>query len=155
MVSALKNGILVHPLIIISVLAILFTCGCTSAITAMVYYTSEIKKTYPGCLEETMAASVRALDQLNIHIVENYRGLVSAKIKGDRPDGVPVTLIFMLKAEKITQLGIRSGFIGAINVEDSEDLHTHIKEQFSIQRPSIWYSSRKRKGLSEATATPH
>ena len=93
------------------------------------YVTSEVKKTYSSSLPETVLASVETLNQLKIRIVENSRGVVTAKIRGDWPDGIPVKLIFIMKDNEATQLGIRSGFIGLMNKEESAFLHARIGER--------------------------
>ena len=121
-------------IILISIAVLLLNTGCASIIVgAAIYKSGEIKRLYPATPEETFSACIETLNNLRIKIKEKLLGGITSKIYAEWPNGIPLKIKLVLKAKRITEVTIRSGYVGGVlDRGEMKMIHNRIAGQLTI-----------------------
>ena len=109
---------------------ILAICGCGRpaliGTEAAVYSRGALYAVYDKDLNSVYAATVKALEQLEIDIAEKNKDAFYAKVVGKVADGKSITIRMEPGADKVTELRIKSSTLG--NEERSLAVYTKIQQ---------------------------
>jgi len=101
--------------------------GCTTIIVGgYLYKKGELKRVYPASLEETLNACAEVFKSLKIKVKERFLVGIKTKINAEWPDGTPLKVKLVLKDSRITEVSIRSGYVGVLDRDESELIHQRI-----------------------------
>lgn len=121
-------------------LAIVFICVTTSGCALIVagagagagvytYMKGELIRSYPATFQQTTTACLDTLAALKILVKNRTYGSVENRIQGTLNDGMPVRIRITMIAPKITQVGIRSGYLGVWDRKVSELIHADLAQR--------------------------
>lgn len=109
---------------------ILAICGCGRpaliGTEAAVYSRGALYAVYDKDLNSVYAATVKALEQLEIDVTEKNKDAFYAKVVGKVADGKSITIRMEPGADKVTELRIKSSTLG--NEERSLAVYTKIQQ---------------------------
>jgi uncharacterized lipoprotein len=91
---------------------IFFGAGTAAGVAGYKYYEGALRIIYQAPYEETWTAAVKALENMNIHIVDKSKELTSGKIKSRLSDGTDVTIGLKYQSAQETEVVIRVGLLG-------------------------------------------
>ena len=103
--------------------------GTGAGVGVYSYIEGELKRAYPADFERTLAASLATLEHLKIRVEDQSSDGIKTTIQAKRADGKPVTLKITRLTPRVTEVGVRSGFIGLWEKEVSELIHTTIAQR--------------------------
>jgi hypothetical protein len=90
----------------------------------------DLTRTYQARYDKTMAASLDALREMKITILEKPAGdAIKSVVKAQRSDGTPVTLTISMVAPNITEVSVRSGVVGYWDLKVSKLIHANIAQR--------------------------
>lgn len=113
--------------------ALLFTAGCAAVVVgagagAGVYtwIKGELIRSYAKDFTHTETATIRSLDYLKITIDEKTQTGSETTIKARQSDGSPVTVSIRTVRYDMTEVAVRSGYIGYWDRKNAELIHATI-----------------------------
>lgn len=113
--------------------ALLFTAGCAAVVVgagagAGVYtwIKGELIRSYAKDFSHTEKATIQSLDYLKITIDEKTQTGSETTIKARRSDGSPVTVSIRTVRYDMTEVAVRSGYIGYWDRKNAELIHATI-----------------------------
>ena len=111
------------------------TTGCALLVASAVvgvgsytYHQGELKRGYQTNYDAAVQASVNALKTLDIRMTGQRNDPLETILKGEYFNGKPITITITRKDPAITDIGIRSGFVGFWDKEFSEKIHEEIQK---------------------------
>ena len=93
------------------------------------YISGNVIRTYSADYKETIGACRVVLNQLQVKILEESGDALKTTVRSSRYDGAEITIGVERVGNNLTQVGIRTGFIGIDKTDDSELLHQYIDDQ--------------------------
>ncbi len=118
---------------IILLVALLFTAGCAAIIVgagagAGVYtwVKGELIRSYPKDFAHTENATIKSLDYLKITIDEKTQTASETTIKARQSDGSPVSVKISTVRYDMTEVAVRSGYVGYWDRQNAELIHATI-----------------------------
>ena len=113
--------------------ALLFTAGCAAIVVgagagAGVYtwVKGELIRSYAKDFAHTESATIQALDYLKITIDEKTQTGSETTIKAHQSDGYPVTVTIRTVRYDMTEVAVRSGYVGYWDRKNAELIHATI-----------------------------
>ena len=113
--------------------ALLFTAGCAAIVVgagagAGVYtwVKGELIRSYANDFTHTENATIQSLDYLKITIDEKTQAGSETTIKARQSDGSPVTVIIRTVRYDMTEVAVRSGYVGYWDRKNAELIHATI-----------------------------
>ena len=113
--------------------ALLFTAGCAAIVVgagagAGVYtwVKGELIRSYAEGFEQTEQAAMQSLEYLKITIDETTRSASESTIKAHQSDGSPVTVKIRTIRYDMTEVAVRSGYVGYWDRRNAELIHATI-----------------------------
>ncbi len=140
----MKRFPLGHLALALAALTTVLTAGCAVALlgagagaAATAYVMGEQTRTYEGDYAEAVRASTEALGALKIPVAGKAADELKTVISARRPDGTPVEVEVVRIAEKQTEVGVRTGYVGVWDQRTSRQIHDLIGERLarSAARP--------------------
>ncbi|MDD2605754.1 MAG: DUF3568 family protein [Desulfobacterales bacterium] len=114
----------------------LLTTGCAALVVGAgtgagvySYVEGELRRTYAADATVALDATHQALEHLKIRIESETSDGITTLIKAKRPDGSPVTVKVSLVSPRVTEIGVRSGFVGLWDKNVSELIHATIAQR--------------------------
>ncbi len=107
----------------------LLVAGAAVGAGAYTYHTGELTRPYQAQYDPTVNACNSALRSLNFKIVEKLSDGIKTEFKAERADGTPVTVKVVMMGARITEVGVRSGYVGVWDQEVSQLIHSKIAER--------------------------
>jgi hypothetical protein len=118
---------------IVLLVTLLFAAGCAAVVVgagagASVYtwVKGELIRSYANDFERTKRASLESLAYLKITVDEQTQENSQATIKGHQSDGSPVTVKIRTIRYDMTEVAIRSGYVGYWDRKNAELIHATI-----------------------------
>ncbi|MFC1829411.1 DUF3568 family protein [Thermodesulfobacteriota bacterium] len=113
----------------------LLPAGCMLLVGKAVYDSGELIKRYPATFDKSVSACIDTLENLNISVIDSSSTGIKTKIDAEWPDGTPVTVIVVMKGRWITEISIRSGVVGVMDLKANRMIHGSIAQHLSGQYP--------------------
>jgi protein-L-isoaspartate O-methyltransferase len=114
----------------------LLTGGCAALVVGAgtgagvySYYEGELRRTYPADFTSALEATRQALDHLKIRVESTTADGMTTLLKAKRSDGSPVTVKVTQLSAQVTEIGVRSGFVGLWDKNVSELVHATIAQR--------------------------
>lgn len=118
------------------IVALLTTTGCTAIVAGAgagagvySYVTGELKRTYPVDFDTATQAAEASLAALKISVTERASTGIKATLSGMRTDETSVAVTIIMIEPKITEIGVRSGYVGYWDKSGSELIHATIAKR--------------------------
>jgi len=115
---------------------VLLTNGCAALVIGAgtgvgvySYIEGELRRTYPADLSPALEATEQALKHLKIRVESKTSDGITTLLKAKRTDGTPVTVKVTEVSPRITEIGVRSGFVGLWDKNVSELIHATIAQR--------------------------
>jgi hypothetical protein len=124
-ISALFLGIC----ILTSVGCAALVAGTVAGVGVYTYVKGELKRSYQATYEETLRASLQTLQVLQIRVAEKTSDGIETRIRGYRRDGTGVSVEVRTLTPAITEVSVRTGFVGFFDREFSELVHVGIAQR--------------------------
>ncbi len=126
-----------RKMLIAGILAMaLLTAGCTAMVVGAgagagvySYIEGELKRTYPAGIDPATNASLQALEHLKIRVESRDADGITTTVKAKRPNGIPVTVRLTMLSPRVTEIGIRTGYVGLWDRRVSETIHATIAQR--------------------------
>ena len=93
------------------------------------YMEGELTRAYQASFDKTNRASIAILKKLKISLIKETCDGINTTISGKRADGTPVTIKTKMLAPKITEVSVRSGYLGVWDKQISELIHASIAQR--------------------------
>lgn len=106
----------------------LFVAGGAVAAGAYTYVNGELKRSYQATYETSIQASEAALKEMNISVKSVKKQALTTTIDGNF-NGKPVTINISRVDVNITQIGVRSGYVGVWEKDLSTEIHEKIAQR--------------------------
>lgn len=112
------------------------TVGCVAVFTGAAvgagvytYMDGQLQRSYQAPFDQTNQACMATLKSLKIAIIEESSDGINTTIKAQRTDGTPITIQTAMIEPKITEVSVRSGWVGVWDKKVSELIHASIAQQ--------------------------
>jgi len=105
--------------------------GAAAGVGAASYVGGELKTTYAASFNRAWDASVLALRDTDLRIVDTKKDDIKGTIKAERVDGTPVTLGLEQAGPDTTRVGVRIGTFG--DEEGSKVIHNRIASRLGTR----------------------
>ena len=146
---------LLHLLILFLIPLAMSGCGAFivagAGAGAYSYISGNVIRTYSADYKETVRACRVVLNQLQVEILEESGDALKTKVRSSRYDGAEITIGVERVGNNLTQVGIRTGFIGIDKTDDSELLHQYIDDQLRKGTAGV---KRKKQAATITTIKP-
>ena len=106
----------------------LLMTGCAFIVGKAVYDSGELIKRYPAGFDRSVSACIDTLEKLNISVIDTSSTGIKTRIDAEWSDGTPVTVIVVMKMRWITEISIRSGVIGVMDLKANRMIHDNIAQ---------------------------
>lgn len=103
--------------------------GTAAGVGVYTYINGELKRSYPESYDKTVNICVETLEGLKIVILEKESDGIKATLKAKRTDDTPVTVKVLNIAPKITEVSVRSGYVGVWDKNVAELIHASIAQR--------------------------
>ncbi|MEE4607743.1 MAG: DUF3568 family protein [Desulfobacteraceae bacterium] len=114
----------------------LMTGGCAALVVGVgtgagvySYVEGELRRTYPADFTPALDATQQALDHLKIRVESTTADAMTTLLTAKRSDGSPVTVKVTQLSPGVTEIGVRSGFVGLWDKNVSELIHATIAQR--------------------------
>lgn len=114
----------------------LLTGGCAALVVGAgtgagvySYVEGELRRTYPAEFTAALDATRQALDHLEIRVESTTADGMTTLLKAKRSNGSPVTVKIARLSPRVTEIGVRSGFVGLWDKNVSELVHATIAQR--------------------------
>ncbi|MBW1840521.1 MAG: DUF3568 family protein [Deltaproteobacteria bacterium] len=107
----------------------LFPAGCMLLVGKAVYDTGELVKRYPATFDKSVSACIATLETLNISVIDTSSTGIKTTIDAEWSDETPVSVIVTMKGRWITEISIRSGVVGVIDLKANRMIHDSIAQR--------------------------
>ena len=123
-----------RPVTVITLpVSLLFTAGCTAIVVGVgagsgVYtrVKGELIRSYAKDFTHTENATIQSLDYLKITVDEKTQKGSETTIKAHQSDGSPVTVTIRTVRYDMTEVAVRSGYVGYWDRKNAELIHATI-----------------------------
>ncbi len=105
-----------------------FVAGAVVGAGAYTYVNGELKRTYQATYDHAVQASERALAEMNISIKSIEKQGLTTVIEGNF-NGKPVLVNIARVDLNITEIGVRSGYVGVWDKGFSTEIHEKIAQR--------------------------
>jgi hypothetical protein len=117
-------------------LLLLLVTGCAAVVVGAAagagVYTwmeGELIRSYQSDFDQTAAAAAAALTAMDIPVYETRRNSLTTTLTGEVYNGKPVTVTLQRQAGNITEVAVRSGYVGYWDRGHAERIHAAIAER--------------------------
>lgn len=109
--------------------AALFIAGAGAG--AYTYVSGNLVREYQADFKSVVNASFKTLNQLQFSLIRKTGDGLWISIEGERSDGTPVTIELERLGPARTEVGVRTGIVGYMNLQVSEQVHEFIAAALS------------------------
>ena len=127
-----KKLLILPPLLACCILM----AGCGTLVTGAAvgagvytYMDGQLQRSYQAPFDQTNQACMATLKSLKIAIIEESSDGINTTINARRTDGTPITIQTAMIESKITEVSVRSGWVGVWNKKVSELIHAGIAQR--------------------------
>jgi len=128
---------MIRKLLVLGVLSgFVFVSGCavlaTGAATGVGVYSyveGRVIRTYQASFDQTNKACAETLKSLKITLTQEKSDGIHTVLNAKRTDGTPVTVKTEMIEPRITQVSVRSGYLGLWDKNVSELIHASIAQR--------------------------
>lgn len=106
----------------------LFVTGAVVGVGAYTYVNGELKRSYQATYDKTVQASVSAMTEMNIGVKSVKKQGLTTTIEGAF-NGKPVTASISRVDVNISEVGVRSGYVGVWEKDFSTEIHEKIAQR--------------------------
>lgn len=112
---------------------VLYGCGKPELIgsEAAVYSGGKLYAVASNDLDKVYAATVKALEQLEIEVIDTGKDVFYAKVVGKVADGRTITISLEPEGDNVTNLSIKAGKFMSGNEERARVIYEKIKQNLS------------------------
>ncbi|ACL05954.1 conserved hypothetical protein [Desulfatibacillum aliphaticivorans] len=103
--------------------------GAGAGAGAFTYVKGELVRSYPATYAKAVSVTNAVINELKISIDSKVDDGITTTFNGRRAGDKPVTIKVTMLDPKITQIGIRVGYVGVWDRQISETIHSHIQER--------------------------
>jgi hypothetical protein len=107
--------------------------GAGAGAGAYTYVNGELARTYPSPYSRTMEASTQLLGDLGMPILSQTSEGAQAIIETRRKDGTPMTLKIKIVGLDLTEVSVRTGFVGYWNQDLSTQFQEFLARRLNVQ----------------------
>ena len=102
--------------------------GAGAGAGAYSFIKGELVRSYPARYAKAVAVSEMVANELKISIESKTDDGITTTFKGHRAGDTPVTIKVTMLDSKITQIGVRVGWVGLWDRQISETIHSKIEQ---------------------------
>jgi type II secretory pathway component PulM len=106
----------------------LFVTGAVVGVGAYTYVNGELKRSYQAAYDKTVQASLSAVAELNIDVRSVKKQGLKTTIDGNF-NGKPITTSISRVDVNISEVGVRSGYVGVWEKDFSREVHEQIAQR--------------------------
>ncbi len=144
-------AIIIGMSMLLSGCAGVFLVGAGVGAGAFSYIAGNLTRVYEADYHQSIKASIKVVEQLNFKQKEETVDELKTIIEGHLNYDTPVTIEVVYVKDGLTQIGVRTGYIGVDNLEMSKQVHADIAEELKrFKPPRISATSRKKIKLLES-----
>jgi len=152
-----------RDLTIIIVLAyMLIPCGCAVAVlgigaaagTGAAYVTGKDTRIYDSEYHQTIQACMGTLNSLKIPVSQTNADELKTAIQARRADETPVYVEVIRKGPGRSAVGIRTGVIGILDIEASNQIHDALKDRLELKGHELVKIGTTKSPLDKSEQSP-
>lgn len=109
--------------------------GCAAMLAAGVgagafsYISGNLTREYKVQYSRAVRASSAAMKDLRFKRIKKSSDALKTTLEGQRADKTPITIIVERITSGTTRIGVRTGFVGLVDIEASKQVHHHIAKK--------------------------
>ena len=147
--KGLLNAMTIGWMLLLSGCAGVFLLGAGVGAGAFSYIAGNLTRVYEAEYQQSIQASINALEQHNFKSKEESADGLKTTIEGNINFDTPVTIEVVPVDSGWTQIGVRTGYVGSDNLEMSEQVHTDIAKELQRLKPRSLQATSQKKKLNE------
>jgi hypothetical protein len=106
-----------------------FVAGIGAGVGVYTYQHGQLKRAYQSDYDRTVTATLDALKDLGINIRTQKNDGIQAQFRAQTRNRRPVTLNLKRVAPNVTEVSVRSGYVGVWDRQASETIHASIAQR--------------------------
>ena len=112
-------------------LVALGAAGAGAGLGTYTYLEGEVRRMYQASHEESIQAVMSALPELAMSFKDknSYDFNIKTVIRATRNDGTAVVITIKSETVRVSQIGVRCGYVGIMNQQISEQIHDAIAQK--------------------------